>query len=107
MMLGDLAFYAGILGITIYLCLMVIKHTGHTSKISDSIKRYERAIASLQEQQSQLKATRQENQPEVNGLLSRVLELRESRDQLQIRYEELQDQAKTGDRDIQVKSRGS
>ena len=89
MLLGDLAFYAGILGITIYLCLMTIKHTGHTGKINDTIKKYEGAIASLQEQQAHLKSARQDKQPEVDGLLSRVMELREMRDQLQVALIEL------------------
>ena len=105
-MLGDLAFYAGILGITIYLCLMVIKHTGHASKMSEAIKKYEDAIASLQSQQTELKATRQEKQPQVDELLASVLELRQQRDQLQIQYEELQDRAKERSIDIQVKPRG-
>lgn len=106
MNLGDLAFYAGILGITIYLCLMVIRQTGHTGRIGEAIKKYENAIASLQSQQVELKANRQEKQPDVDELLSRVLELRELRDRLQTQYEELQDQVRERDIDIRMKTRG-
>ncbi|MFH1567968.1 MAG: hypothetical protein ABIL09_08190 [Gemmatimonadota bacterium] len=104
---GDLAFYAGILGITMYLCLMVIKHTSQSGKITEAIKRYEDSIASLAQQLEALKAARSQKQPTVDGLVSRVVELRALRDRLQIQLEDLQARVKERDTDIHVKSRGS
>ena len=102
--LGDLAVSVGVVGITIYLCLMVIKHTNYAGRTREAITKYEKAIASLQDQHTRLKATWEEKQPEVDALLDRVLELRALRDQLHIGFEELKGQAKERTRDIRVKS---
>ena len=106
MQLGDFAFYAGILGITMYLCLMVIQNTSRSGKVTEHIKKYDAAIAALQQQLQELDQVRGERQPGVDELIARVVELRGQRDRLQVQYEELQDRAQDRQINIQTKQRG-
>ena len=102
MPIGDLAYYAGLLGLVMYGCLMVIRQAGRTGKLSDSIRQYETRIAALQQSLAELRAARDEKAPRIDDILQRVIELRDRRDKLQIAYEDMQ--AKASDRDIQIKA---
>ena len=107
MLIGDLAYSAGVLGLVVYGCFLVIRQAGRTGKLSDAIRRNENRITSLQQRMGELRVERAEKTPGVDDLLQRVIELRERRDKLQIAYEEMQ--ARALDRDIHIKmtSRGS
>ena len=101
--LGDLAFYVGIVGIIIYLCLMIIRYTMTSGKISEAGKRYEERITYLQQKVEELRAERDQKNPEVDEIVEKVVGLRETRDKLQIQYEEMLEQ--TRERGFEIKTK--
>ena len=107
MPIGDLLCYAGLLGLVIYGCFLVIRQGGCTGKLADAIRQYEDRIATLQRRLTELRAARDEKSPGVDDLLQRVIELRDRRDKLQIAYEEMQAEARGRNIPIKTASRGS
>ena len=103
MILGDLAFYIGIVGIIIFLCLMIIRFTMSSGKISETVKRYEERGVRLQEKVQELQEKRDQMNPEVDELIEKVVNLRETRDTLQTQYEDMIEETTT--RDIQIKTK--
>ena len=102
MIFGDLAFYGGIVGIILYICVIVIGHTTRISKLVDVVRKYDDRIAALSSRKQELTAIHHDKQPQVDALLKRVLELREMRDRLQIQLEDMQ--ASVSERKIEIKS---
>ena len=102
MILGDLAFYAGIIGIIIYLCLMVIRYTTTAGTLKESEKKCADRIEHLKQRVAELRQERDHMQPEVDQLLEKGIGLREVRDRLQIQYEEMQE--KSHAREIHIKT---
>ena len=106
MALGDLAFYAGIVGIVIYLCLMATKHAGRAGKLTEAIQKYTETSAELQHRLAELESKRDEQAPVVDDLLAKVVELRGVRDQLQIQYEDMQAKVRGKEINVRKASRG-
>ena len=107
MPIGDLVYYAGILGLVIYGCFMVIRQAGRTGKLADTIRQYDERIARLQQRRTELRAARDEKSPGVEDLLQQVIDLRGRRDRLQIAYEEMETKARDRDIPIKMSTRGS
>lgn len=102
MIVGDLAFYIGIVGIILYLCLMIIRYTMNSTKIVEACKRYDERTAQLQQKVDELRAERDQKSPQVDELVATVVSLRQRRDALQTQYEETAHIRR--DRDIEIKT---
>ena len=102
MIIGDLALYGGIVGIILYICIMVIRHTTQLGRMTDVLRKYEERIAVLRSRREELLAQHRELSPQVDGLVKRVLHLRETRDRLQIQFQDMQ--AASRQRDIVIKT---
>ena len=100
--LGDLAFYIGIVGIIMYLCLMIIRYTMNAGKIVAACKRYDERALQLQQKVDELCAERDRKNPQVDELIEKVVGLRETRDRLQTEYEGMGESSQ--DRDIEIKT---
>ncbi len=102
MIIGDLAIYAGIVGIILYLCIIIIRHTGNTSRMAEGVRKCEERIAAAETRLRDLHAEYDEKSPHVDAIVKRVLGLREKRDRLEIEYQDLL--AKSQEREIHIKS---
>ena len=107
MPIGDLAYYAGVLGLVIYCCFLVVRQAGRTGKLTDAIRQYDERIARLHQRREELRAARDEKSPGIDGLLQEVIDLRAERDRLQIQYEEMEAKASERDRPIKMSTHGS
>lgn len=102
MIIGDLALYAGIVGIILYVCILTIRHTTRIGKLTDNLRKHDDHITALKARKEDLVAQHRLKHPEVDALVKRVLELRESRDRLQVQYNDLL--ASAEERTIEIKT---
>jgi len=104
MIFGDLAFIMGIIGIVIYLCLILIRFTTNSGKIVAIGKRYDEEIVRLKQRIKEWKKELDEINPQMNALVSKMVELREIRDQLYFQYEAMVEEAQ--ERKVSIKYKG-
>jgi|GEM_PF-3377449 hypothetical protein len=102
MILGDLAFYAGISGIILYLCLMVIRNTTAVGTLREKEKKCGERAEHLKQKVVALRRKRDKMGPDVDRLLEQMIGLREVRDQLHMQYEEMQEKGRA--REIHIKT---
>ena len=102
---GDLAFIIGTIGVIIYICLIVIRYTSRSAQFKTAIQRYEGQIGRLQERIAELKEQEEGIGPEVDSLVDRMIKLREIRDKLHFRYEDMVDRSRQREIDIRYNAR--
>ncbi|MEW6753279.1 MAG: hypothetical protein AB1505_20205 [Candidatus Latescibacterota bacterium] len=98
--LGDLSFLIGTIGVVIYLCLIVVRHTGQASRLKTAVQRQTEQLQRLEQRRAELRQRQAEMDPQVDSLLARLIELRGERDRLQIQYEEMV--ARSQEREIHI-----
>ncbi len=103
MTIGDLTFVAGTIGLFIYMCLIVVKHTNGAGKIAEKKRRYDAENERLSLRRKELKVSRDELNPQVDEVMVQMIALRDERDRLQLQYEEMVETARR--RDIQIKTK--
>lgn len=99
--LGDLAFLIGTIGVIIYMCLITVRYTSKASQLKTAIQRFESQTGRLEQRIGALKEQREVVDPEVDVLVNKVVGLREIRDKLQFKYEDME--AKSRQREINIK----
>ncbi|MFT5089242.1 MAG: ABC-type phosphate transport system auxiliary subunit [Candidatus Latescibacterota bacterium] len=103
MLIGDIAFIVGSIGLFIYICMIIVKHATQAGKLSDRTRRYEGEGERLRIQREELQQQRSEAQPKMDEIITKVIALREERDRLLIQYEDMQAEAHS--RQIVIKSK--
>ena len=103
MILGDLTFVAGAIGLFIYMCLIVVKHTNRAGQMAEKKRRYQGENDRLRLRRKELKIARDELNPQVDEVMVQMIALRDERDRLQLKYEEIVETART--RVIQIKTK--
>ena len=103
--LGDLALGIGFVGLIVYLCMMVVRFSGRASGLATSIRRHEESIARLRSQVQELKQHSEEVSPQVDEVVGRMIELRNLRDHLCMRLDEMHEKTRDPDVEIRMKQR--
>ena len=86
----EIPYLIGILGLAIYTCLIVVRHTRFAGLLVEKSKKYENVVRALESNVDEFKAQKQEKIPQLDELMRKVLALREKRDQLLQKYGEIE-----------------
>jgi hypothetical protein len=99
--LGNIAFVIGAIGVIIYLCLVTIRFTSQASRLKTAARAYDGRLERLARTLAELQERRAAIDPLVDQLVTRMIELRETRDRLSLQFGEMV--ARSREREIHIK----